>query len=94
MPTKTLNKSAWIRSQPLDTPAKELVAKAKKEGFKLSEAMVYTTRSEMKRKGGGGGKPKVLKTEGRPGKVLAGGGFEDMLRQLIREEIKSFFSER
>jgi hypothetical protein len=40
-----LNKSAWIRAQPASLSAKEMVEKAKGEGFSLSPAMVYTVRS-------------------------------------------------
>ena len=46
-----VNKSAWIRSQPANTPAKDVVAKAKQAGIKLSIAQVYTARSSAKKKG-------------------------------------------
>jgi hypothetical protein len=52
-----LNKSEWIRNQPATTPAKEIVAKAKAEGIKLSLAQVYTARSAAKKKAGRIGKP-------------------------------------
>lgn len=48
---KAVNKSAWIRSQPATTPAKDVVAKAKAEGITLSIAQVYTARSTAKKKG-------------------------------------------
>lgn len=47
-----VNKSAWIRSQPFETPAKEVVEKAKREGISLSLAQVYTARSTAKQKPG------------------------------------------
>lgn len=44
MTKRLINKSEWIRKQP-KLSAKELVEKAKKEGFTLSLAQVYTARS-------------------------------------------------
>ena len=52
-----LNKSEWIRNQPPTAPAKDIVAKAKAEGIKLSLAQVYTARSAAKKKSGQIGKP-------------------------------------
>jgi hypothetical protein len=79
-----VNKSAWIRSQPASTPAKELVEKAKAAGIKLSIAQVYTARSSAKKKG-------VVK--GRPGRKPAsltalavkrtGVGVSDLRHQFI-----------
>lgn len=40
-----INKSAWIRAQPKTLSAKDTIAKAKKEGFTLTAAQVYTARS-------------------------------------------------
>ena len=45
MARRTFNKSAWIRAQPASLAAKDLVAKAKREGISLSLAQVYTARS-------------------------------------------------
>ena len=52
---KKVNKSAWIRSQPAFLSAADVVAKAKKEGIKLSVAQVYTARSTAKKAGSSGG---------------------------------------
>lgn len=52
-----MNKSEWIRNQPATAPAKDIVAKAKAEGIKLSLAQVYTARSAAKKKAGRIGKP-------------------------------------
>jgi hypothetical protein len=41
---KRLNKSEWIRRQPVSMTAKDVVAKAKDEGISLSLAQVYSTR--------------------------------------------------
>jgi len=49
-PTR-VNKSQWIRSQPLSIAAKDLVAKATKEGIQLTIAQVYTARSTASKKG-------------------------------------------
>jgi F0F1-type ATP synthase membrane subunit b/b' len=93
---KTVNKSEYIRKHP-NTPASELIAQAKKEGITLTAAQIYTTRSEAKRKAGG-----APEKAGRPAKVArladsgrgTGNGIEQMLRQLVREEIKAYFTER
>jgi len=52
-----VNKSEWIRNQPATEPAKDIVAKAKADGIKLSLAQVYTARSAAKKKAGRIGKP-------------------------------------
>jgi hypothetical protein len=49
MPKPTLNKSAFVRSLG-SMPARDVVAKAKQRGIKLSIAHVYTIRSEANRK--------------------------------------------
>lgn len=46
-----VNKTAWVQSLPASMPAKEVVAKAKSEGFTISPAQVYTARSKAKSKG-------------------------------------------
>lgn len=46
-----VNKSEWIRQQPVSLKAQEVVAKAKAEGITLSTAQVHTIRSMAKRAG-------------------------------------------
>lgn len=43
-----VNKSAWIRAQPADLSAADVVKKAADAGIKLSTAFVYTARSQKK----------------------------------------------
>ncbi len=43
-------KSEFIRSQPADMPAKQVVEAAKQAGLTLSENLVYATRAEAKKK--------------------------------------------
>lgn len=98
MATKKVNKSAWIRSQSIDLPAKEVVAKAKKEGIRLTDAQVYTARSALKKTGGAvrgkpGPKPKT-QTIASSGRGAGNGSLEDAIRAIVRSEIKKFFSER
>jgi hypothetical protein len=75
-----VNKSAWIRSQPLSLSAVDLVAKAKKEGIKLSAAQVYTARSTAKRK------PDVVVAPARgsaaPTRKASGSSLEAQFRTL------------
>ena len=66
-----LNKSEWIRNQPPTAPAKDIVAKAKSEGIKLSLAQVYTARSAAKKKAGRIGKPGRPKGSGASASVKA-----------------------
>lgn len=95
MASKKVNKSAWIRSQPIDTPAADLVAAAKKEGISISVGQVYTARSELRKKGGTVGKPGR-----RPGSTVArvstasGGSIDEMIRAIVRDEVKRYFTER
>ena len=65
MAKRALNKSAWIRSQSPTMAAKDVVAKAKAEGIKLSIAQVYTARSSAKSKLGGN------RQQRRPGRPAA-----------------------
>ena len=58
---KTLNKAAWIRSQPADLGAADVVKRAKAAGFKLSLAQVYVTRSLAKKRASSKGGAKVAK---------------------------------
>ena len=53
-----VNKSEFIRSNA-SLPPQEIVAKAKKQGFDLSIAMVYTILSEYRKKQGKGKAPKA-----------------------------------
>lgn len=78
-----VNKSAWIRSQPPNLSAKEVVEKAKGEGIKLSLAQVYTARSTAKRQGEpkrGAGAP-AKRGPGRP--KLVGTATGDLRRQFV-----------
>ena len=46
------NKSAFIRSLPVDMPATEVIAKAKAANLKLTPAFVYAIRSKSRNKKG------------------------------------------
>jgi hypothetical protein len=63
-----VNKSEWIRGQPLGMAAKDVVIKAKSAGIGLSLAQVYTARSTAKKKPIARGKPTGKHASaGRPG---------------------------
>ena len=47
------NKSAFIRSLPLDLPAKTVVTLARKKDMVINENTVHSVRSEMRKQGGG-----------------------------------------
>jgi hypothetical protein len=64
--SKTVNKSAWIRAQPSDAAAAELVKKAKAEGIKLTIAQIYTTRSAAKKAQGTASKRGAKKAASSP----------------------------
>lgn len=48
--TTKMTKAGYIRSQPEGMPAKDLIAKAKNEGIKLTEDTIYKTRSQDRKK--------------------------------------------
>ncbi len=58
---KKVNKSAWIRALPATMSAKDVVAKGKAEGIKLSLAQIYTARSTAK-------KATRIVAKGKPGR--------------------------
>jgi hypothetical protein len=49
-PKPTVNKSGWIRDQDSHLSAKELVELAAAEGIKITDAQVYTARSDAKKR--------------------------------------------
>jgi hypothetical protein len=69
---KPQNKTAFVLSLSPTMPAKEVLAKARAAGLKLSEKYVYVIRS--KAKAGGKGK---RRGPGRPPKAAAHGGTTD-----------------
>jgi hypothetical protein len=50
-PAQKINKSAFVREQPADLPAKEVVEAGKAAGIELSEGFVYNIRSAAKKAG-------------------------------------------
>jgi hypothetical protein len=56
-------KAAFVRGIPRETPAKEVVAQAKKKGIALTEAYVYSIRSNS-----GAGKAAKGKPGPKPGR--------------------------
>lgn len=48
-PVTKINKSEWVRSQPLTLSAKEVIEKASQLGIKLTTAQVYVIRYEARR---------------------------------------------
>jgi hypothetical protein len=70
---KKPSKAAFVRSLPATTPAKEVVAKAKAAGIKLSEPYVYNVRATSKAKKGG---------KRGPGRPAGAQGAEQLLRAI------------
>jgi len=66
------SKAAFVRSLPRSLSAKEVVAKAKAAGVKLSTAYVYVLRS----------KAGATKGKGRKGSRAAGGNTEEQFVSL------------
>lgn len=93
--SEPVNKSQFIRERMHLTPA-ETVAEAKAAGVKLSVAMVYSVRSESKKKAGkpNGSAPKASKPTGSKPTPKASGqayvsvevakGDQETLRKLMR----------
>ena len=49
---RPMSKTAFVLSLPADTPAKEVVERAKRNNMKISDKYVYVVRSNAKRKAG------------------------------------------
>ncbi len=64
------NKSAFVRSQPIELSAAEVVAKAKEAGLSITTALVYKVRSVKKSKGSG----KAKKSKATASKSKQAGG--------------------
>ena len=79
MAPRLVNKSAFVRDLG-DTPVKDIIAKAKERGFKLTPAHVYTIRAAAKRKAGG--RPTGGLTR-RPGRVARGAPTHTALRSTL-----------
>ena len=77
-----INKSAWIREQPVALAAKDVVEKAAKAGIKVSVAQVYTTRSEAKKIKGKPGRPNVS-SKAAPKPAVKGTSDELMFKRLV-----------
>lgn len=81
-----INKSAWVRAQPTDTPAADVVAKAKSEGIVMSVNYVYSVRQSARKAAGKTGGPKTTSKKG-PGRPPAtsktSGGIEMQLVTLV-----------
>ncbi len=89
------NKSAWIRSQPADKPAAEIVAMAKKAGIALSPGLVYAIRSADKNRKGKPSKAASVKVAGRTSGSASTsglGGLEGAIRAIVREELRALLS--
>lgn len=78
-----VNKSAWIREQPLNMPAKQVVAKAKAQGITLSLAQVYTTRSSAKKLGKTAKVGRAANASPAVGAKLKGAATDDLRRQFV-----------
>jgi hypothetical protein len=94
-PTKRINKSAFVRSLPATMPAKEIVARAQAQGFKITEVYIYSLRAKARAaaklktngspaKRGPGRPPKTVRMESFSNAPrTASGGFESALERLI-----------
>ena len=83
---RTVNKSAFVRSQPTTMSAREVVEKGAAQGIGLSEKYVYNIRAKAKasgRIGAGPGRPG--RKPGRPAGVRAAGSAEERLVDLALE---------
>jgi hypothetical protein len=83
-PVKKINKSAWIRKQPKSLAAKEVVERAKKEGFALTLAQVYTARSAASRAGGA----PIGKPGRKPGSTKAALVLTDLQREFVQLAVR------
>jgi hypothetical protein len=87
---KRMTKADFVRSLPVTTPAKEVVAKAKEAGIALTDMYVYNVRSTSKAsaKKGNGRKPssRTVAAVRGPHKVAAAvGSVEELLKAIAAE---------
>ena len=88
-----VNKSQFVRDQDTSLSAAEVVAAGKAKGIKLTPAFVYSIRSAAKAAKGSKGKaPKTVKVATLASGHGTGNGFEEMLREIVRDEIRSYFA--
>lgn len=81
---RTVNKSAFVRSQPTTMSAREVVEKGAAQGIGLSEKYVYNIRAKAKasgRVGAGPGRPG--RRPGRPAGVRAAGAAGSAEERLV-----------
>jgi hypothetical protein len=78
---KTQTKASFVRSLPSNTPAKEVVSKAKTAGLSFDERYVYKVRAMAK-----ASKHKPTgRRPGRPAKLSASPAAETLLRAVAAE---------
>lgn len=85
---KKINKSAFVRSFPNDTPAKDVVEKGKAQGVALSIAYVYSIRANAKRAERRANGVPAPGRRGRANGVPSAGGSaraEELLRAVASE---------
>jgi hypothetical protein len=79
---KKVSKAAFVRSLPANTPAKDVVSKAKALGMDLSEPYVYnvraTTKASSRKRNGGRGVSHAVRGVG-------GRSAEELLRAVAAE---------
>lgn len=84
----SINKSQWVRDQPTNTPAADVVAAGKKAGITITPSFVYSIRSAAKQAGA-----KTSNATPAP-RAAQGGSLDAAVRAIVREEIKRYFTER
>jgi hypothetical protein len=85
---RTVNKSAFVRTQPTGMSARDVVAKGAAQGITLSEKYVYNIRAKAKAQGRiGAGPGRPGRKPGRPAgsRSAASGSAEERLVDLALE---------
>jgi hypothetical protein len=85
MAPRLVNKSAFVRDLG-DIPVRDIIAKAKERGFKLTPAHVYTIRAAAKRKAGG----RSTGLTRRPGRIARGEPTHTTLRSTLDNAAQRF----
>ena len=75
-----LTKTAFITSMPDDTPAREIVEKAKLRGIVMTPSVVHAIRSNVRRREGA-----PARAPGRQPAASRAAGVEDLLRAVAAE---------
>src|ERR1700760_1948826 len=89
-----VNLSQFVRDRPNMSVA-EIIEEGKKQGLTVKAGLVYNVRSTAKAKGSAAKASRASRKVGvTVARISSPNSLDGMIRNIVREEIKRFFSER